>query len=141
MARAWVLGTTLMSLALTFGGTALATSQARPSDRTCLLAWNAPANHANRLRLLAERPIAGLQLLPGTVGTDTWRKGSRPTQTTTPACLLTVAEHAEIRIVTGTWKTAGVSRWSFGRPIPMSKPIFANVRLLSDGRVTKIYGH
>jgi hypothetical protein len=65
--------------------------------------------------------------------------GSPPTQTDAPACLLTLAKRGEIRIVTGIWRTAGVSRWSFGHPIPTTKSLFANVRLLSDGRVTKIY--
>jgi hypothetical protein len=52
-----------------------------------------------------------------------------------------VARPGEMRIVTGIWKTAGVSRWSFGRPIPTRKAFFSNVRLLADGRVTKIYRH
>jgi hypothetical protein len=77
----------------------------------------------------------------GTVGTDTWTKESPPTQTTAPACLLTLAKPGEIRIVTGVWRATGITRWSFGRPVPTSKPFFANVRLLSDGRVTKIYRH
>ena len=131
----------LTSLALAFAGTTLAAPRARPSDRACLLAWNSPANDANRVRLLAERPISGVRLLPGVVGTDTWAKGSAPKQTTAPACVLTVAKPGEIRNVTGIWKTAGVSRWSFGLPIPTSKPFLSNVRLLSDGRVTKIYRH
>jgi hypothetical protein len=85
--------------------------------------------------------MSGLQLLPGVIGTDTWAKGSTPTQTHAPACLLTLAKPGEIRIVIGVWQTAGVNHWSFGRPTPTTKPFFANVRLLSDGRLTKIYGH
>ena len=127
------------SLALACAGATLAASHGQPSDRSCLVAWNATGNQANRARLIAERPIAGLRLLPGIVGTDTVKKGSPPTQTAAPACLLAVATPGQIRIVTGLWATAGVSRWSFGRPILTSKPFFANVRLLSDGRVTKIY--
>jgi hypothetical protein len=57
------------------------------------------------------------------------------------ACLLTLAKPGEIRIVTGIWRARGVTRWSFGRQMPESKPFFANVRLLPDGRVTKIYRH
>lgn len=132
---------TLALLALALAGTTLAASRAQPSDRACLLAWNAPANHANRLRLLAERPISGVRLLPGVVGTDTWANGSPLKQTTAPACVLTVGKPGEIRNVTGIWKTAGVSRWSFGRSIPTSKLFLSNVRLLSDGRVSKIYRH
>jgi hypothetical protein len=141
MSRRGSVAVALTWLALAFAGTALAASRAQPSDRSCLIAWNSPGNHANRLRLVAQRPISGLQLLPGTVGTATWTKGSLPTQTTALACLLTLAKPGEIRTVTGIWRAAGVSRWSFGPPIPTSKPFFANVRLLSDGRVTKIYRH
>jgi hypothetical protein len=87
--------------------------------------------------------MSGLLLGLGEVGTDTWVTGSAPKQTTALACLLTVAKPGEISTVTGIWRTAGVSRWSFGRPIPTRKPFlfFSNVRLLSDGRVTKIYRH
>ena len=141
MARTVSLAVTLTALILALASTTLAQSRAQPSDRACLIAWNAPANHPNRLRLLAQRPISGLQLLPGTVGTDTWTKGSPPMQTTAQACLLTLAKPGAIRTVTGIWRTVGVSRWSFGRRIPTTKPFFANVRLLSDGRVTKIYRH
>jgi hypothetical protein len=55
------------------------------------------------------------------------------------ACLLTLAKPGAIRIVTGIWASDGIRRWSFGHPIPTRKPFFENVRLLRDGRVTKIY--
>jgi hypothetical protein len=129
----------ILTSALAFAGTTSAASRTQPSDRACLVAWNSSANQANRLRLLTETPIARIQLLPGVVGTDTVTNGSPPTKTAAPACLLTVAKPGEIRIVTGIWRTAGVSRWSFGHPTPTTKSLFANVRLLSDGRVTKIY--
>jgi hypothetical protein len=102
------------------------------------MAWNAPTNRENRVRLLALRPLSGLQLLPGVVGTWTWRHGTS-TQTSSPACLLALAQHRDIRTVTGIWKAGGVSRWTFGRAFPKSRPFVANVRLLADGRVTKIY--
>lgn len=114
MARAGSLAVTLMALILAFAGTTLAQPRAQPSGR------------------------AGLQLLPGTVGTDSWTKGSPSTQTSAAACRLTLAKPGAIRTVTGIWRTVGVSRWSFGRQIPTTKPFFGNVRLLSDGRVTKI---
>jgi hypothetical protein len=41
--------------------------------------------------------------------------------------------------MTGIWRSTGVTSWSFGRLIPTSKILVANVRLLADGRVTKIY--
>jgi hypothetical protein len=131
----------LIAPALAFAAAALATPRAQPSDRACLIAWNAPRNYANHVRLLAQRPISGLQLLPGVVGTDTWSKASTPAQTSSLACLLTLAKPGQVRVVTGTWRGSGVTRWSFGRPIQTTKPLFANVRLLSDGRVTKIYRH
>lgn len=141
MVRGLSVAVILASLVVASAETTHATTPVHPSDRACLLAWNSPANHENRLRVLAQRPISGLRLLAGEIVTDTVTKGSTPTQTSAPACLLTLAKPGNIRIVSGTWKGAGVSSWSFGRPVPTSKPFFANVRLLSDGRVTKIYRH
>jgi hypothetical protein len=129
----------LAAAALT--ATAVAAVPTRPSNRACLLAWNAPANQPNRVRLIAARPITGLSLLPGVTGTYTWTKQSTPKQTRAQACLLTISKRAHIQVVTGIWRTGHVSRWSFGHPIPTSRPFFANVRLLPDGRVTKIYRH
>jgi hypothetical protein len=123
------------------GGTALAVPLNAPSDRGCLLAWNAPSNRANRVRLLAARPIAGLSLLPGTSFSVTWTKGSAPKQTSTEACLLTVAKSGQSRIVEGRWHLGRVTRWNWGRWTPTTKPFFAIVKLLSDGRVAKIYSH
>ena len=127
------------SLVFAIAGTALATPSAQPTDRSCLLAWNAAANHANHLLLLAQRPVSGLRLLPAEVGTDTWRKGSTPTQTSSPACVLTVEKRGTIREVIGIWRAGAVAGWTFGRSIRTTVPFAANVRLLTDGRVTKIY--
>ena len=134
-----VISLSVLASALAFAGGTLAASNTLPSDRSCLVAWNSTGNEANRLRLLAQRPISGLRLLPGAVGTDTWSKGSPPTQTSAPACLLSLAKPGKLQVVTGLWRGAGVRRWSFGRSIATSKPFVANVRLLSDGRVTKLY--
>jgi hypothetical protein len=141
MARRGSVAMSIVSVLLVFAATALATPRARPSDRACLIAWNSQANRANHLRLLALRPILGLQLLPAEVGTVTLKKGSAPTQTSAMACVLTLAKSRSIRQVIGVWKTGRVPRWSFGRPIPTHHSVFANVRLLADGRVTKIYLH
>ena len=128
------------TLALLLASTTLAASQ--PSERACLIAWNSPANHANRVKLLALRPIVGLALHAGVAGTDTLTKTSS-TQTSGPACLLTVIKRGELRIVTGMWRGTGVERWTFARAIPTTKSYpsagFANVRVRTDGRVTKIY--
>jgi hypothetical protein len=140
MIRLGVMATaTAISCAAALATTTPAKSPGRPSDRACLVAWNSPANDGNHVRLLAQSPIKGLQLLPGTVGVDKVSNGLPSTQTSSLACLLTFAKRGEIRIITGIWGTAGVSRWSFGRPILTTRPLFSNVRLLSDGRVTKIY--
>ena len=118
----------------------LAAPPTQPSDRACLIAWNAPANHTNRIKLLAEKGILGLMLRPAVVYTVTWTK-TTSTETGGPACVLTIMKHNEVRTVTGRWKSAGVSHWTFARPIPTRNPklLAANVRLLADGRVTKIY--
>lgn len=111
-----------------------------PSERACLIAWNSPVNRANHLRLLAEQPIASLSLRAGVAGTDTWTKGSPPTSTSGPACLMTIAKRGRMRIVIGMWRGRGVERWTFGRASPTNNHVLpANVRLLPDGRVTKIY--
>jgi hypothetical protein len=131
----------LTSLALALAADALATPGAQPTARACLIAWNASGNHTNRVHLLVQRPISGVQLLPGMAGTDTWGSASTSKQTSSLACLLTLAKPGEILTATGTWHAAQVTRWSFGRAVATTKPFVANVRLLSDGRVTKIYNH
>jgi hypothetical protein len=118
-----------MSLALTV--TAFAWAQAQPSERACLTAWNAPANHANQLRLLAQRTLSGVQLLPGRVVTEV----------TSPACLLTLLKSGRIRVVAGRWHQGHVNRWSWGRSITNTHPFLANVRLLPSGHLAKIYRH
>ena len=117
--------------------TATVAAQSRPLERACLISWNAPANRANHVRLLAERPVTGLLLGAGIVSTDTWSKGSKK-QTSSQACLLTIMKRGQIRTVTGVWQAGGVTKWTFGRAIPTNEPPHGNVRLLADGRVTKV---
>lgn len=140
-----------MPIALAFSfavlavGTATAAYLSQPTDRGCLLAWNAASNQSNRVKLIAERPMTGLSLRGGTSSTVTWTKGSAARQTSTEACLLTASKPGKIQVVTGVWRVGHVSRWSWGHwgghAIPTTGLFFANVRLLSDGRVTKIYSH
>lgn len=119
-----------------------ASSSVRPTERRCLIAWNSPANQANHVRLLALRPIVGLTLRPAVSYTISWTKGSPPKQTEHEVCAMTVSMRHETRNITGIWKTAGITRWTFGRAVRASNgPLQANVRLLRDGRVTKIYFH
>lgn len=104
-----------------------------------MLAWNAASNQANRTKLVAARPIIALSLRSGVAFTDSWSKTGLRTQTSDEACLLTIKSHDRIQIVTGAWQTGTVTRWSFGRPLPTTNALPGNVRLLSDGRVAKIY--
>jgi hypothetical protein len=120
----------------------LAAPPTQPSERACLIAWNSPANHANHVKLLSEKPIVGLTLRTGVSYTVTWTKTTSK-QTGGPACLMTIIKRGGLRIVTGTWTANGVARWTFGRTIAERRnhppTETANVRLLADGRVTKIY--
>lgn len=141
MARRGSAAVTVVSLMMGLQASALATSPTRPSDRTCLIAWNARTNRTNRLKLLTLRPPSVLQLLPAVVGTDTWSKGSALTQTSEPACLLTFAKSGTIHEITGIWRAGGVDDWSFDHGFPVNDTVVPNVRLLPDGRVTKIYLH
>ncbi|MGN6796736.1 MAG: hypothetical protein ACTHKS_01160 [Gaiellaceae bacterium] len=114
----------------------------QPSDRACLIAWNSPANRAGHVKLLEQRPIRGLMLRAGVSYVDTWTKTSS-TRVSGPACILTIVKRGELRLVTGAWKSGGVDHWMFAPTFAATKnyppPAAANVRLLSDGRVTKIY--
>jgi hypothetical protein len=118
----------------------LAAPPTQPSERACLIAWNAPTNRANRSKLLGERPIVSLMLRPAVVYTVTWTRSSSK-QTGGPACVLTILKRNAAVNVTGMWKLHGVDKWTFGRPISTKNRDLpgANVRLLPDGRVTKIY--
>jgi hypothetical protein len=131
----------LLALAACAGAAAAAALATRPSERSCVVAWNAPSNQSNRLRLLAAKPVVRLTLRPGVTSRDTWTQGAAPTQgSALPACLLTLVQPGAIRLVTGIWRGGGVSRWSFGRALPTTRPSRpANVRLLRDGRVAKLY--
>jgi hypothetical protein len=130
------------ALALLPAATAIAATPKQPSERACLIAWNSPANQVSRVKLLAERPILGLMLNAGVSYVDTWTNTSS-TRTGGPACLMTIMKRGELQLITGMWRTNGVDRWTFRRAIAATRnypPLdSANVRLLSDGRVTKIY--
>ncbi len=124
-------------VALTLSGTA-ASAALRPSERGCLLAWNAPANVASRQTVVASGPWSSASLRPGVTSTVTWQRGSTSKQTTAQVCLLTLVKSRGFRIVTGVWRDGRVVQWSFGRTITAGKaPGGSNVKLLPDGRVTK----
>jgi hypothetical protein len=116
-----------------------ASAAARPSERGCLLAWNAARNSGTRARVVQAAPSPRALLVPGIVGRDVIVNGmARPAQEA-PACLLTLVRRGRIQVVSGSWRNGGVRSWTFGREISTSRPLPANVRLLRDGRVTKIY--
>jgi hypothetical protein len=104
------------------------------------MAWNSPSNQANQAKLVATRPITGVFLDTGVTSSVTWSKGT-PARRTSPqqTCLLTVVKGQNIQFVTGVWRAGRVGTWSFGRELPVGAHPPANVRLLADGRVTKIY--
>lgn len=57
----------------------------------------------------------------------------------TEACLLTLVKGHRALPITGIWRGSGVARWVFGHPLTANSTLGANVRVLRDGRVTKIY--
>jgi hypothetical protein len=116
-----------------------ASAAPRSSERACLLAWNAPANKESHLRVVTGGPWSGASLLPATIYTTTWKDGSPPKQTKAQACLLRLVKSARSQVVTGKWRDGRVARWSFGRSAAADKVPGSNVKLLPDGRVTKLY--
>lgn len=120
-------------------GVARGAQGTQPSDRGCLIAWNAPSNRANRGRLVTAQPEHGLSLRGGRSSTDRWTKGAGVTQTSTAACLLTLSTPHSAQMVIGIWKSGRVTRWSWGPVTPPTAVFSPNVRLLSDGRLTKTY--
>ncbi|RDI74494.1 hypothetical protein Gocc_1383 [Gaiella occulta] len=104
------------------------------------MAWNAPANAAFRSRVAASGPWSSATLHPGTISAVVWEQGSSARQTTAQACLMTLAGPARSRLVVGNWLRGRVARWSFAGAVSADKaPGGSNVKLLADGRVTKIY--
>jgi hypothetical protein len=111
-----------------------------PSDRRCLLEWNAPGNAANRARIVSDGPWSSALLLPATSGTTTWRRGATPTTTTVRACALRLENRRRLLIVTGAWMNGRVASWKFRPGMSVARsPGHSNVRVLPDGRVTKAY--
>jgi hypothetical protein len=121
-------------------GAGFAAPPTHPSDRSCLIAWNAPANHANRARLLAAGPTSGLSLRGGRSYTYTWTK-TTSRQSSSEACLLMLHRAGMVQLVTGRWHDGRVERWAWGRVGAATTALTgaANVRLLPDGRLTKVY--
>ena len=127
-----------LALAILAAAAAAAAPPRLPSERGCLIAWNAPANAANRARLVAVHPLTTLSLRNGVVGVDTLSSG-KTTSTSAPTCLLTVSKAGTTELVTGRWHDGRVARWAWSHAFPTTRVVPGNVRLLADGRVTKQY--
>jgi hypothetical protein len=107
-----------------------------PSERGCLLAWNAAANQHSRAALAGSGPWRSASLRTAVVGSLTWGNGTT-TATQENACVLDVAGNKMSRELVGVWRNGGVLSWKKrGGGIGVR---VANVRVLADGRVTKIY--
>jgi hypothetical protein len=137
--RRWRVALAGLVAALALSGTA-ALAAPPPSERACLLAWNGQGNAGNRTRVVASGPWSSASLHPGLTGNVTWKRGTPPAQTTAEPCLLTLVKAQRIQPVTGVWRQGRVVRWAFGRAIAIDKlPGRSNIKVLPDGRVTKIY--
>lgn len=111
----------------------------RPSERACLIAWNAPANASNRAAVAAGLPWPNATLHPGRTFQDTWTRGGTQRQTSDDSCLMTLGKRRTLQLVTGLWRNGRVREWSFGQTFATSRQPPSNVRVLPDGRVTKVY--
>jgi hypothetical protein len=104
-----------------------------PTTRSCVRAWNEPANAAGRETLVTTGPWAAT-VQPGTTttGPKTAVTRSRPA----PRCLLLLARGPVRVVVTGVWDGDQVVTWRFGprRPASAAAPA-ANVAILADGRL------
>lgn len=118
-------------------GVEVASTASVPSARDCLLEWNRQPSAPNRLRLVSSGPWPAARLLPGQAVAA--GRSQPSTATPVPACLLTLSKQGRLQIVTGAWRAGHVRRWVFG---PVGRiagaPRYGNVRVLPDGRVTKI---
>lgn len=129
----------LSVLALAVVISAPAAAATRPSERACLVAWNARSKGANRSVVAAGRPWVSASLRAGTTVTVRWTRGMPPSQTSAEACLLMLAKGGRVRMTTGIWRNGRVVRWRTQEHATDSAPRHSNVRVLPDGRVTKIY--
>jgi len=119
---------------LDFGGG----SRESPSERNCLVAWNSRSNVVNQGRIVTSGPWKRALLVPAAVGTV--RFPSSTTSAETLGCALILRKPSLAQQIIGYWRDGRVVKWTFSRLFETtSSPGFANVRILRDGRVTKIY--
>ena len=109
---------TFSLLRSTDGGRSWATAPAvpsRPTETTCLIAWNSPFNQINHDRITASGPWSRSSLRPGVVGTVAGVPVSFPAKTVAEACLLLLAKPG-CRHRDGNLAGRRCARWSYGRP-------------------------
>jgi hypothetical protein len=115
------------------------TTTRMPSERNCLLAWNARSNEAGRHRLLSSGPWKAALLADAVVGTVTIPP-SPSARVRSHVCALLVRDGSRARQVVGRWRNGQVTEWTFSRVFQLTvRVVRSNVRILHDGRVTKIY--
>lgn len=135
----------LVMLTGMLGRTAFSAPIKTPSERACIIAWNADTNHANQLRLHAARPLTTATLLPTRWFTFAFGHGSTQKRSSADVCLLTLNKEGRSQQVTGHWRSGHVTNWSWSTvhirtaTRAAAAPFAGNVRVLADGRVTKIY--
>lgn len=139
--RRWLLLSAAALLAVGVAWTpALASSATGPSERACLLAWNAQTNEAGRQRLVASGPWRVAVLRPAVVGRLRFGGGAPPQTTSGVGCSLMLLKQGRLQLVNGRWRDGRVRQWMFERPLATEDgPPVSNVRILADGRVTKLY--
>ena len=112
----------------------------RPTETTCLIAWNSPFNGANHDRIAGSGTVVAIITPPrGSSARSMGRQCPSLAKTVAKACLRLLADSGRHQLVTGIWSDSSVTHWSFGRPTKThDAPTAPNVKVLADGRVTKI---
>lgn len=113
-------------------------AQIRPSERACLVSWNARSNLQGRERVAAGAPWRAAVLVAAKTGWVTINPVGSSFET--PACVLLLVKSRRMREVVGPWRSGRVTRWRFS-PLFSADEIRlpSNVKVLTDGRVRKIY--
>jgi hypothetical protein len=120
-------------------GATATTQPERPSERRCLVAWNSPANQAVRSRVLELRRWKRGLLVSSSLALVAFGQTVQPSNPLAPVCSLVLVTDTRAQQLVGVWKNGRVTRWLLGASLPSSNSFTSNVRVLSDGRITKIY--
>lgn len=116
---------------------AVATAASAPSECSCLLAWNVASNSGNGDRVVRLGRWPSATLTPASVGTVGLNP---PTNSNVRGCVLMLSRPGWQQQIVGRWVDHSVRTWIFWPAVRTSARLpRSNVRVLSDGRVTKIY--